>query len=144
MVDAQELGNGPCALASLKSLARFPLLIIGQLVLAAELGSPGSGSFPAVVGTLDDSLALVFGHGADEGNEAADAPLRAPPYTRGRHAPMGRALRYTPLRREAGEGWFGVADRAARRLTRAGIFATVAGRRHMRGTAHVVIAARAI
>jgi hypothetical protein len=63
-----------------------------------------------------------------------------PPCPGGPHA--GRALRYTPFgeKRDKGEG---AADRA-RRATDAPIATDVAGRCHIRGAQHVVIAARAV
>src|SRR5262249_52370199 len=64
-------GNGPGAMACLKPLAGLLLLVRRQLRLAAELDALGSGNPSTVVGPLDDPLALILGHGAEEVDEAA-------------------------------------------------------------------------
>ena len=71
MVHRHRLGNRPTAFAGLKALEGLFPLIIGELGLAPEPNALGLGRAAAVVGALEDPLALVLGHGAEKGDEAA-------------------------------------------------------------------------
>jgi hypothetical protein len=70
-------GDGPGAFALGNPLASDTPLQLRQLGLAAHVHPTFAGSSSAIVGTLHDPLALVFGQGAQEGDEAAaDVQLR--------------------------------------------------------------------
>ena len=59
------------ALSLAESLQGLLALMLVELWLATKLCASGLGGPSAVVGALDDALALVLGNGAEEGNEAA-------------------------------------------------------------------------
>src|SRR5262245_11699671 len=70
-MNAHCLGNRPAALAGVEALEGLGALMGGQLRLAAELHAVGPSELTAIVCALDDALTLVFGHGRQEGDEAA-------------------------------------------------------------------------
>jgi hypothetical protein len=61
----------PAAFAGGHALKDLGPLVIGQFRLAAEPRASLAGDSPPFVGPLDDAVAFVFGHGTQQGDEAA-------------------------------------------------------------------------
>ena len=62
-------GDCPTAFAGVKALECFGLLVLRELGLTAEPGAALAGSRAAIVGSLDDPVALVLSRGGQEGNK---------------------------------------------------------------------------
>ena len=57
--------------SALKALEGFPALMVVELGFTSEMGAALDRGDPALVDTLHDPVALVFGHGTEEGDKAA-------------------------------------------------------------------------
>jgi hypothetical protein len=66
-----RFGDRPTALAGVEAFKGLCLLVVGEFGFAAEPRALCQGNLATVVGPLEDPLALVLGHGAEEGDETA-------------------------------------------------------------------------
>jgi hypothetical protein len=70
VVHVEGPSDGTGALPLAKPLYGLLALMLVELWFATKRCASGRGGPPAVVRALDDALALVLGHGGEEGNEA--------------------------------------------------------------------------
>jgi tetratricopeptide (TPR) repeat protein len=70
VVNPKRPSNLPAALACVEARDRFLTLVIVELRLAPHLDASAAGRRPALMRSLGNALALVLGHGAQEGDEA--------------------------------------------------------------------------